>query len=152
MPMRLRTEFPELTGVTEWVNGKRTKSELLGKPILVHFWAVSCYMCKESLPLINEWRKTYEMKYGLQVIGVHMPRSEADTELQAVVATIGQYRLEHPVLIDNDHTVTDAFQNEFVPAYYLFDEQGQLRHFQAGEKGLGMVEQRIHKILGPKEE
>ncbi|WP_274363398.1 redoxin domain-containing protein [Paenibacillus thermotolerans] len=149
--MRLRTELPEFQGVTEWVNGEVAKSELEGKPVLVHFWAVSCYMCKESLPLMNEWRKKYEQQYGLRMIGVHMPRSEADTDIAAVKETIEQYHLEHPVIVDNEHAVTDAFQNEFVPAYYLFDGNLQLRHFQAGEKGLSMVEQRIHKILGTNE-
>lgn len=151
MPMRLRTELPEFEGVTEWVNGEVTKADLAGKPVLIHFWAVSCYMCKESLPLINEWRKKYEQQYGLQVIGVHMPRSEADTDIAVVKDTIKQYNLEHPVIVDNEHAVTDAFQNEYVPAYYLFDENSQLRHFQAGEKGLTMVEQRLHKILGTNE-
>jgi thioredoxin-like negative regulator of GroEL len=151
MPMRLRTELPELQGVTEWVNGEASKADLAGKPVLIHFWAVSCYMCKEGLPLINEWRKKYEQQYNLQVIGVHMPRSEADTDIGAVKDAIKQYNLEHPVIIDNEHAVTDAFQNEYVPAYYLFDGNSQLRHFQAGEKGLSMVEQRLHKILGTNE-
>ncbi|WP_199615734.1 redoxin domain-containing protein [Paenibacillus alkalitolerans] len=149
--MRLRTELPEFQGVSEWVNGEASKADLAGKPVLIHFWAISCHMCKEGLPLINEWRKKYEQQYNLQVIGVHMPRSEADTDIGAVKDAIKQYNLEHPVIIDNEHAVTDAFQNEYVPAYYLFDGNSQLRHFQAGEKGLSMVEQRLHKILGTSE-
>lgn len=151
MPMRLRSELPDFQGVTEWVNGEVSKEQLQGKPVLIHFWAVSCYMCKESLPQINEWREKYEKEYNLQVIGVHMPRSEQDTDIAAAKAVIEQYKLEHPVMIDNQHAITDAFQNEYVPAYYLFDENSQLRHFQAGEKGLKMVEQRLHKILGASE-
>jgi thioredoxin-like negative regulator of GroEL len=151
MPMRLRTELPEFQGVTEWVNGEVSKADLAGKPVLIHFWAVSCYMCKESLPLINEWRKKYGQQYNLQVIGVHMPRSEADTDIGSVKDAIKQYNIEHPVIVDNEHAVTDSFQNEYVPAYYLFDEKLQLRHFQAGEKGLSMVEQRLHKIFGANE-
>lgn len=150
MPMRLRSELPEFQGVTEWVNGEVKKEDFEGQPVLIHFWAVSCHMCKESLPKINEWRKQYEKEYNLKVIGVHMPRSEKDTDIPAVKEAVRQYNLEHPVMIDNDHAITDAFQNEYVPAYYLFDSNKQLRHFQAGEKGLQMVEQRLHKILGVK--
>lgn len=148
MPMRLRSELPEFEGVTEWVNGAVSKSDLEGRPVLVHFWAVSCHMCKESLPQINEWRDKYGEEYDLQVIGIHMPRSEKDTEIDPVKETIEKYELKHPVAIDNRHQITDAYQNEFVPAYYLFDDKMQLRHFQAGEKGLKMVEQRLHKVLG----
>ncbi|MDP5276226.1 redoxin domain-containing protein [Chengkuizengella axinellae] len=149
--MRLRSELPDFEGVTEWVNGSLSKADLAGKPVLIHFWAVSCHMCKESLPQINEWRTKYEEEFNLKVLGVHMPRSEKDTDIPVAKETIEKYELEHPVMIDNQHAITDKFQNEYVPAYYLFDENHQLRHFQAGEKGLKMVEQRINKILTPKE-
>lgn len=152
MPLRLRSELPEFAGVTEWVNGEVQKQQIQGQPILVHFWAISCYMCKESLPTLNEWRDKFKEQYNLNIIGVHMPRYETDTDIPAVKEAIAQYELKHPILIDNEHAVTDAFQNEFVPAYYLFDEQGQMRFYGAGEKAIGMVEQRVHKILGPKEE
>ncbi len=150
--MRLREELPDFPGITEWVNGQVSKADLAGKPVLVHFWSVSCYMCKESLPQINEWRDKYSEQYGLRVIGVHMPRSEADTNIETIKETIAQYELTHPIAIDNQMKTTDAFQNEYVPAYYLFDETLQLRHFQAGEKGLNMVKKRLHRILGIEEE
>lgn len=149
--MRLREELPDFPGITEWVNGQVTKADLAGKPVLVHFWAVSCYMCKESMPQINEWRDKYKEK-GLQVVGVHMPRSEADTDLEAIKETIAKYELTHPIAIDNEMKTVDAFQNEYVPAFYLFDETLQLRHFQAGEKGLNLVKKRLNRILGIEEE
>lgn len=149
--MRLREELPDFPGVTEWVNGQVTKADLAGKPVLVHFWSVSCYMCKESLPQINEWRENYAAN-GLKVIGIHMPRSEADTNIETIKQTIVQYELTHPIAIDNEMKTTDAFTNEYVPAYYLFDDNLQLRHFQAGEKGLNMVKKRLHRILGIEED
>ena len=152
MPIRLREPMPEFQGVTEWVNGEVSKDRLQGQPVLVHFWAVSCYMCKESLPVLNEWRDKYGRQYNLQIVGIHMPRSEKDTDVETVKATIEQYGMKHPIAIDNEHAVTDAYQNEYVPAYYLFDGEGQMRFYGAGEKALNMVEQRMHKILGPKEE
>jgi thiol-disulfide isomerase/thioredoxin len=149
--MRLREELPDFPGVTEWVNGQVTKADLAGKPVLVHFWSVSCYMCKESLPQINEWRDKYAAN-GLQVVGIHMPRSEADTNIETIKETIAQYELTHPIAIDNQMKTTDAFQNEYVPAFYLFDESLQLRHFQSGEKWLNLVKKRLHRILGIEEE
>ncbi|WP_166241459.1 redoxin domain-containing protein [Paenibacillus turpanensis] len=148
--MGLRAKLPGFEGASEWINGQVNKEELKGKPVLVHFWAVSCYMCKEGMPQLKEWPQKYGELYGLQVVGVHMPRSEKDTDVEAVKAVIAQYGLEYPVLVDNAHSVTDAFENEYVPAFYLFDGEHQLRFFGAGEKAIGMVEQRIHKVLGPK--
>lgn len=149
--MRLREELPDFPGITEWVNGQVTKAELAGSPVLVHFWSVSCYMCKESMPNINEWRDKYAAN-GLKVVGIHMPRSEADTNIETIKETIAQYNLTHPIAIDNEMKTVDAFQNEYVPAFYLFDENLQLRHFQAGEKGLNLVKKRLFRILGIEEE
>lgn len=149
--MRLREELPDFPGITEWINGQVTKADLAGSPVLVHFWSVSCYMCKESMPNINEWRDKYAAN-GLKVIGIHMPRSESDTNMEAIKETIAQYNLTHPIAVDNEMKTVDAFQNEYVPAFYLFDENLQLRHFQAGEKGLNLVKKRLFRILGIEEE
>lgn len=148
MPMRLRTEMPELAGITEWVNGEVTKEDLKGKPVLVHFWSVSCGLCKESLPEVNKIREDYP---ELAVVGIHMPRSEKDLEIPPVKEVIEKYELKHPQGIDNEHNVVDAFENEYVPSFYLFDRNGLLRHRSAGEKALSMLKPQIERILNETE-
>lgn len=150
MALRLRTEMPELQGATEWVNGEVNKEDLKGKPVLVHFWSISCGMCKTSMPDVLKIRDQYK-DTGLQVIGIHMPRSEKDTDTAAVKETIEEHHLTHPQAIDNQHSIVDAFENEFVPAFYLFDAEGQLRHRSAGEKALKMLERPLERILGNQE-
>jgi thiol-disulfide isomerase/thioredoxin len=144
MPMRLRTEMPELKGITEWVNGEVSKDDLKGKPVLIHFWAISCHMCKASFPAIKTMREEYP---ELEIVGIHMPRSESDTNIEAVKEAIEKYALEHPQGIDNEHNVVDAFENEFVPAFYLFDSNGLLRHRSAGEKALSMLKKPLERVL-----
>lgn len=147
MALRLRSEMPEFNGVTEWINGEVSKEDLIGNAVLVHFWSISCGVCKTTLPDINRWRDQYKDD-NLKVVGVHIPRSEKDANMDPVKETIEKYELVHPQMIDNQHAVVDAFENEHVPAYYLFDQEGKLRHYQAGEKGLHMVEQRLKRVLG----
>jgi len=45
----------------------------------------------------------------------------------------------------------EAFQNDqgFVPAYYLFDAEGKLKSFAAGERGLDMLKSAIDRVLSP---
>lgn len=147
MALRLRTELPSLEGITEWVNGAISKEDLIGKPTLIHFWSISCGICKESLPEVNELRDNHP---ELQVIGIHMPRSEKDTEIPPVKETIAKYELKHPQGIDNLHQVVDRFENEFVPAFYLFDRNGLLRHRSAGEKALSMLKNPLERVLNEK--
>ncbi|MFB4169493.1 TlpA family protein disulfide reductase [Virgibacillus sp. JSM 102003] len=149
--MRLRDQMPELEGATKWFNSKAIKRESLigNKPTLIHFWSVSCGTCKEAMPKINEFRDEY--KRDLNVIAVHMPRSEKDLDLDQIKKVANQHDITQPIFVDNDHTLTDAFQNKYVPAYYVFDSEGKLRHFQAGGSGMKMLRKRVNRVLGKKD-
>lgn len=147
---RIGTEMPSLEGATEWFNatGARAEAEAKGHPTLVHFWSVSCGICKENMPRVAAWRDERAGE-GLRVIAVHMPRYEADTDTEQVRDAITHYNITEPCAVDNEHKLRDAFQNEqgYVPAYYLFDGEGKLRSFAAGERGLGMVAAALERVL-----
>ncbi|MBB5173990.1 TlpA disulfide reductase family protein [Texcoconibacillus texcoconensis] len=148
--MKLREQMPELEGATEWINGEVSKSELIGnKPTLIHFWSVSCGLCKEAMPDVNEFRDEYEDE--LNVIAVHMPRSEKDLDLHVIRSTAQGHDITQPIFVDNEHKLTDAFENQYVPAYYVFDQEGTLRHFQAGNSGMKMLRKRVNRVLGKEE-
>lgn len=145
--MRLRSDMPELSGATEWINGEVSKSDLVGdKPTLIHFWSVSCGLCKEAMPSINQFRDDY--KDELNVIAVHMPRSEKDLDIAQIKEVAAEHDITQPIFVDNDHALTDSFENEYVPAYYVFDADGKLRHYQAGGDGMKMLTKRVNRVLG----
>ena len=150
MPMRIGTEMPALDGATEWLNatGARAAHEAAGQPTLVHFWSVSCGICKDNLPRVAAWRDERAAD-GLRVIAVHMPRYEADTDTEKVRDAVTQYHITEPCAVDNEHKLRDAFQNEqgYVPAYYLFDRAGKLRGFAAGEHGLKVISSALERVL-----
>ncbi|TWI55855.1 TlpA disulfide reductase family protein [Halalkalibacter nanhaiisediminis] len=150
MALKLRSQMPELDGATTWLNGEVKKSDLVGsKPTLIHFWSISCGLCKEAMPNVNEFRDQY--KDQLNVIAVHMPRSEKDLDLDEIKKVADEHSITQPIFVDSAHKLTDAFENEYVPAYYVFDEEGQLRHFQAGGGGMKMLTKRVNRVLGIKE-
>jgi thiol-disulfide isomerase/thioredoxin len=149
MPMRINTPMPEMTGATEWVNGD--VHEVLAAPArltLVHFWSVSCGICKENLPRVAEWREAHRAN-GLRVIAVHMPRYPADVDVNGVREAIAKNGISEVCAIDNEHHLRDAFQNDqgYVPAYYLFDVEGKLRGFAAGERGIDMIAPTLKRLL-----
>jgi thiol-disulfide isomerase/thioredoxin len=152
MAMRIGTEMPSLSGATEWFGGTQAhaEAEAKGHPTLVHFWSVSCGTCKDNLPRVSEWRDERKND-GLRVIAVHMPRYEADTNIEDVREAISTYAISEPCAIDNEHTLKEAFQNDqgYVPAYYLFDAEGKLRSFAAGERGLDMLKSALDRVLAP---
>ena len=85
MAMKIGTQLPRLEGATEWFGGTQAhaESEAVGHPTLVHFWSASCGICKDNLPRVGQWRDE-KREQGLRVIGIHMPRYEADTDVETV--------------------------------------------------------------------
>ena len=142
--------MPAFDGATEWFGGtqEHAENETKGNPTLVHFWSLSCGVCKDNLPRIAEWRDQLKDR-GLRVVAIHMPRYESDTNIEDVRAAIAANGINEPCAIDNEHKIKDAFQNEqgYVPAYYLFDDQGKLRSFAAGERGLDLLKATLERVL-----
>ena len=137
--------MPELDGATGWVNGTAKRSELIRKPTLIHFWAISCQVCHDNMPTVVQWRDEYP---ELQVVGVHMPRQQEDTDIVKVNADIEKLAITEPCAIDNEHTIGERFENQFWPAYFLFDADGNLRGRAAGYSGLKMIEGPLKRVLG----
>jgi thiol-disulfide isomerase/thioredoxin len=150
MGMRIGTERPPLDGATEWFGGTQAHAEsnAKGHPTLVHFWSMSCGTCKENMPRIAVWRDELKER-GLSVIAVHMPRYESDTDVEAVREAVASNTITEPCAVDNEHRLKDAFQNDqgYVPAYYLFDREGKLRSFAAGERGLDLLKATLDRVM-----
>ncbi|MDY0396235.1 TlpA family protein disulfide reductase [Virgibacillus halophilus] len=146
--MKLRDQMPELNGATKWLNSAPiTRAELLDdRPTLFHFWSVSCSLCKDAMPNVSKFRDKY--KDELHVIAVHMPRLKKDLDIKQIMKVAQEQGITQPIFIDNRHKLTDAFDNRYVPAYYLFDKDGKLRHFQSGGGGMSMLRKRLNRVLG----
>ena len=143
--MKLHAPMPSLDGA-KWLNKQEiTREMLIGKPTFFHFWSVSCDLCKYGLDTISYIAHKYAN--DLNVIAVHMPRNEQDIIIQNVKAVRDYYKMKQPIIVDNDFSVTDRFGNQYVPAYYVFDHNGLLRHYQAGGGSLRILERRIQRII-----
>ena len=144
MSLRLNTPLPDFSGVTEWINGQPDQVDFSGHPVLVYFWSVSCYLCHENMPKITAWLKRYGPQ-GLRLIAIHLPRQEEDTHIAWVRQVAEALYLTDPCGVDNRHTVKKAFDNLYVPAYFLFDAGGLLRARTGGSAGLVQLEQALKR-------
>jgi len=144
----MRSPLPSLLGATQWLNGEPDPSALAGKPVLVHFWSISCYICHDVAETVAGWRDTYGPQ-GLEVIAIHQPRGPEELDVAKVTAdALGPMGLTQSCAIDNTHTIVDRFANQFVPGYYVFNRNHELRHFQAGDKGYDRIVSAIERVLG----
>jgi thiol-disulfide isomerase/thioredoxin len=147
MALRTGSDRPSFDGIATWINSAPSAEELAGKPLLVHFWSLSCYLCHDAADKVADWAKTYVPR-GLAVIAVHQPRSPQELdEAQVTADAQGPMGITWPCAIDNEHALVQRFENQFVPAYYLFDRDGKLVHRQAGDRGFERLLAKIDAVL-----
>ena len=144
----MRSPLPSLEGATTWINGSAPAAvDLEGKPVLVHFWSISCYICHNTVEQVNAWRDRFS-RDGLVMISIHQPRGPEELDVQAVTKdALEEMKMTQPCAIDNTHTIVDRFANQFVPGYYVFNRNHELRHFQAGDKGYDRIEAALERVI-----
>jgi len=141
---------PNFTGITAWLNtpGGRPLSitQLRGKVVLVDFWTYSCINCQRTLPHVEAWYRNYA-KDGFAVVGVHTPEFAFEHVVSNVRSQAAALGVRYPVAVDDNYDTWDAYNNEYWPADYLIDAQGNVRHVNFGEGDYSTTEQLIRQLL-----
>lgn len=124
-----------------------TIGEFIGKKVvLLDIWTYSCINCQRTTPYLNAWYKKYEDN-GLVIIGLHTPEFEFEKIYKNVVEATKRLDIKYPVVLDNDYSTWDAYDNRFWPHKYLIDIDGYIVYDHIGEGGYGEAEKRIQKAL-----
>ncbi len=139
---------PEFKKIDSWLNGEaQAMGTLKNKVILIQFWTYSCNPCINAIPELNRWTDTYK-ENGLEVIGVHTPQYNFEKNPENVQATIDRFKIKYPVALDNSYTMWTAYKNQFWPAAYLVDRNGNIMYAQYGDGGIKTTEKAIKLLLG----
>lgn len=144
--MTLGDPFPSLAGATSWILGPPRNEDLAGHALLVHFWSTGCPLCHAGMHDIARLR----LRFGtgtLQTIAVFQPRHDEspDDEFVRREAAVTM-RIDYACAVDLAGDLAGRFQSEYPPSYYLFDKAHRLRHRQAGNSSLNLLEALISRI------
>ncbi|WP_313145580.1 cytochrome c biogenesis protein CcdA [Stenotrophomonas sp.] len=146
-PLPVEGTLPSLDGATGWLNSPPLKAEQLrGKVVLIDFWTYSCINCLRAMPFVHEWERRYR-DHGLVVVGVHTPEFAFERDPRNVMKAVQQLKVEYPVALDNQYSIWRAFNNQYWPAQYFVDAQGNIRAHQFGEGNYAHSEQVIRRLL-----
>lgn len=142
---------PDFVDTGEWFNtdGEPLSIERLsseGRVVLIDFWTYTCINCIRTLPYLKAWDEKYRDD-GLVIVGVHSPEFPFEREADNVSDSIEQNGLRYPVVQDNQLGTWDAFGNQFWPAKYLIDADGEIRYAHFGEGEYGTTERAIRALL-----
>ncbi len=138
---------PNFQGITTWINSPPLDlSELRGKVVLVDFWTYSCINCIRTIPYLNAWYAKYGDN-GLVIVGVHTPEFQFEKNYTNVLAAVKSFGLKYPVALDSNYATWNAYSNQYWPADYLIDKNGDIRDTHIGEGGYNVTEMLIQELL-----
>ncbi|MGE0338147.1 MAG: redoxin family protein [Gammaproteobacteria bacterium] len=127
---------------TRWINSPpRRLAEFRGKVVLVEFWTFACVNCARTVPWVRHLEDSLPAT-DFQVIGVHTPEFDFEKDAAAVRRKVTAFGLAHPVVMDNEFSIWDAWGNRYWPAFYLVDRAGRVRAHYAGETHPGDAQAR----------
>jgi len=139
--------LPALSGATTWLNSQPlTREALRGKVVLVDFWTYTCINWQRTQPYVRAWAAKYKDQ-GLVVIGVHTPEFEFEKNVDNIRPALAMFRVEYPVAVDSDYAIWNAFVNQYWPAVYIADAEGNIRHHKFGEGDYERTEAVIQQLL-----
>jgi cytochrome c biogenesis protein CcdA/thiol-disulfide isomerase/thioredoxin len=139
---------PDFARVTTWINSRPlTLGKLRGKVVLVDFWTYSCVNCIRTLPYLKAWYARYH-RDGLVIVGVHTPEFAFEHVVSNVRRAVREHGIHYPVAVDDRYGTWDAWANQYWPADYLIDRNGDVRDAHFGEGAYAQTEADIRTLLG----
>ncbi|MGF1583333.1 MAG: TlpA family protein disulfide reductase [Gemmataceae bacterium] len=103
-----------------------------GKVIVVDFWSNTCVPCIQGFPKLVKLHKKYSAK-GLHIITVNTDTADKK-EIETAKGWLSKAKMPtQNLLLDENYLVLgEKLRVEGVPSVYVFNRQGQWRHFADG--------------------
>jgi cytochrome c biogenesis protein CcdA/thiol-disulfide isomerase/thioredoxin len=143
---------PEIQGTQQWFNTPGDRPLTLAslrrqnRVVLIDFWTYTCINCIRTLPQLKAWDAKYRGD-GLTIIGVHTPEFPFEKDASNVRSAVAQNGIKYPVAQDNEYATWNAYSNQYWPAHYLIDANGQVRYVHFGEGSYAKTERAIRALL-----
>ncbi len=84
------------------------------------------------------------------IVGVHTPEFAFEHVVGNMQRAVSEHGIRYPVAVDNDYGTWNAYANQYWPADYLIDRNGDLRDAHFGEGAYAETEADIRTLLGEK--
>ena len=96
--------------------------------LVLDFWASWCGPCKDAVPVL-ERLKNESNEENFKFIGIN-----TDTEIgsKKVLETARELGISYEILLDSDLQLSDAFNVEGIPAFFILNPAGKIIYIQYG--------------------
>lgn len=115
-------------------------TDMLGKPILINFWATWCGYCVMEMP---DFEKAYK-EYGDEIQFVFINPDESINTGESFLSSEG---FEIPAYYDLDHIAAYAFSVRSYPTTIAIDRNGEIKYLRPGMINADTLNSIIDSIL-----
>jgi thiol-disulfide isomerase/thioredoxin len=134
--IKLGIKAPEFPKGMQWLNtgGRelRFANELKGRIVVIDFWTYCCINCMHVLPDLEYLEEKYSNK-PLVILGCHSAKFNNEQVLENIRQAVLRYTIRHPVVVDENNTIWDAYTVNSWPTLVVVDPQGFILGGFAGE-------------------
>lgn len=119
-------------------------SDVLGKPVILNFWATWCTPCKIEMPLLQEKYNRYNS--NLLILGVNAGESKNTVE-----KFLNNNKISFPNVLDPNELIQEMYGIRAYPTTYFIDKGGVIQAVYIGilsEKQLDVNLRKIGVING----
>ncbi len=139
---RVGARAPEFTLQT--LDGQAVRlSELIGRPIVISYWATWCIPCQNELPILEQLYREYQSQ-GLLVLTVNAIGQDS---LDKVHTMVSEKAMTLPVLLDNGDQFANAYEALFLPTTYYIDIYGVIRFIKMGDSSQEDIRAHVEGLL-----
>ena len=116
--------------------------------VLVNIWATWCTPCREEFPDIVRLYRAYAQR-GVEVVFVS---GDLEADMPQVLEFLAAQGVDFPsyLKVGKDLEFIDTFHpgwSGLLPATFVYDASGSLRHFWEGEASYEIFESRVLEVL-----
>jgi thiol-disulfide isomerase/thioredoxin len=140
------TLVPELHDNLHWCNAERqTLQALQGRVVAIIFWNASSSYCINALNSLRRLQSRYPI--GFSLLGVHVPKFDAETDHRTVEKAINRLRINFPVANDVNWIAWQHFGIKQWPSIVLIDHLGQLSEVVVGDDQQDALDAKVAELI-----
>jgi sugar lactone lactonase YvrE len=130
-----RIDAPDFGAGHAWLNVARPLTrakDLAGKVVVMDFWCYCCINCMHILPDLDFLERKYAGQ-AFAVVGVHSAKFQNEKDADRVREAVVRYEIRHPVVVDDDFGIWNAYGARGWPHLVVVGPTGHLLAVMGGE-------------------